>query len=94
MPNLGLIYIDESIKGMFKAGDFVEIDTDIQTYRGDAVYAYQLAGEKYISPLQKIPNRGLELLLNNHGADDVLVTNNMDFRIVGKIVKGWKAKNL
>lgn len=94
MSNTGVITVDESIQGMFKAGDFVEVDIDVNSYLGEGNYVFQLGESKYIAPIQSIPSHGLKILLANYGYENFTVRDDMDFKIVGKAIKGWVAKEI
>jgi len=94
MSNVGVIAVDETIQAMFKAGDFVEVDVDVNSYIGEGNYVFQLGESKFIAPLQSIPYNGLQILLANYGYENLTVKDDMDFKIVGKAIKGWVAKDI
>ena len=94
MSNIGVITVDETIKGMFKAGDIVQVDMDVDSYKGEGNYVFQLGQSKFIAPIQLIPHDGLHLLLANYGYENFKVSESMDFKIVGKAIKGWVAKDV
>jgi phage repressor protein C with HTH and peptisase S24 domain len=89
MSNIGVITVDDSIQGMYKTGDIVEVDLDVKSYKGEGKYAFQLGGSKFIARLQSIPNDGLYILLANYGYKNFKVEEDMNFEIIGKAIKQW-----
>lgn len=94
MSIVGVIAVDETIQGMFKAGDFVEVDVDVNSYIGEGNYVFQLGESKFIAPIQSVPNKGLQILLANYGYENLTVRDDMDFKVVGKAIKGWVGKDI
>lgn len=89
-----MIAIDESIQGMFNSGDAVLIDTSVRTFEFDGVYAFRVGESKFITRLQFIPNKGIRVLSEKEGDQDWTITKDMYFKVMGRVIKGWKGQNV
>jgi len=89
-----MIGVDNSMKGMFNPGDAVLVDTSVRSFHGDAVYAFRVGKDKFIASLQSIPDGSLLVLPRKDGYHNWSITDDMDFEIAGRIIKGWRGQNV
>lgn len=87
--NLGIITgFGESMEPLFKAGDPLIIDMSINEHVGDFPYFFRVGNEGYVKKLQKVPGRYIAISVN----EDYLpfdITPDMDFSILGRVIKAW-----
>ena len=89
-----MIGVDDSMQGMFNSGDAVLVDASVRSFHGDAVYAFRVGKNKYIASLQSIPDGGILVLPRKDGYQNWTITDDMNFEIAGRIIKGWRGQNV
>lgn len=80
----------DSMKGMFNSGDPLLIDAGVATMRGDGVYFFRIGEEGFIKRLQRIPGQGIRALSSNPEYEAWTITPDMDFQILGLVLKVWQ----
>lgn len=83
----------ESMKPLFNPGDPVIVDLSIKEFIGDFPYFFRIGDEGYIKRLQKIPGQGLIALSANREYRDWPIQQDMDFEILGRVLKVWKSED-
>lgn len=81
-----------SMQPMFNPGDPLLVDTGISQVIADGVYFFRVGEEGFIKQLQKIPTaRGLKYIAKskNPDFDPFEITPDMDFEVLGKVVRVW-----
>ncbi|MFT4102175.1 MAG: S24 family peptidase [Burkholderiaceae bacterium] len=85
----------DSMKPMFNPGDPLLVDTAIRTVDFDAVYFFRVGEEGFIKRLQRIPGEGLRVLsANRNSYDPWTIKPEMDFEVLGRVVKVWCSDDL
>lgn len=81
-----------SMQPMFNPGDPLLVDTGVKSVIADGVYFFRVEKEGFIKQLQKIPTAaGLKYVAKsmNKNFDPFEITPDMDFEILGKVVRVW-----
>lgn len=90
--NLSIITgFGDSMKGMFNPGDPIVIDTGIVACRHDGVYFFRVGDEGFIKRLQRIPGQGIKVISVNPEYESWFITPDMDFQVLGKVLKVWES---
>lgn len=82
----------DSMRGLFRSGDPIIVDTGINSFQGDAVYFFRIDNEGFIKRLQRIPHEGIRVISKNSEYETWTITENMDFEIFGRVIKAWESK--
>ncbi|MGI9159776.1 MAG: S24 family peptidase, partial [Saprospiraceae bacterium] len=81
----------DSMRPMFNAGDPLLVDLSIKTVEYDAVYFFRVGKEGFIKRLQRIPGEGLRVLSANRDYyEPWTVKPDMDFEVIGRVLKIWR----
>lgn len=80
----------DSMKGMFKSGDPLLIDTGVKEVNFDGVYFFRIGDEGFIKRLQRIPGQGIRAISENSAYEAWTITDNMDFHVLGRVLKVWE----
>lgn len=83
----------ESMTPLFNNGDPVIIDLSIKEYVGAFPYFFRVGDEGFIKRLQKIPGIGIRALSDNPKYEPWTIPLNMDFEILGRVIKVWKSED-
>lgn len=83
----------DSMKGMFNSGDPLLIDVGITDIKWDGVYFFRIGDEGFIKRLQRIPGQGIRALSANPEYEAWTITPDMDFHILGLVLKVWKGSS-
>lgn len=83
----------DSMTPLFRTGDPLLLDRAVNKFVADAVYFFRIAGEGYINRLQNIPGEGYRVLSSNTAYEAWTITPEMDFQILGRVVKAWNSQN-
>lgn len=90
--NLSIITgFGDSMKGMFNPGDPIVIDTGVVACRHDGVYFFRVGDEGFVKRLQRIPGQGIKVISVNPEYESWLITPDMDFQVLGKVLKVWQS---
>lgn len=82
----------DSMKGMYNSGDPLVVDTGVTSVDYDAVYFFRVGNEGFIKRLQRIPGEGLRVLSENKKYDSWSIRPDMDFEVLGRVVKAWQGE--
>lgn len=83
-PNLTSVVINsDSMEPTYKQNDIVVVDLD-SGYKSDGFYVVKVDGREEVCRLQSMLN-GYRLIHDNAFYDDVAISNDDDFEIVGRI---------
>lgn len=83
----------DSMKGMFNSGDPLLIDVGITDIKWDGVYFFRIGEEGFIKRLQRIPGQGIRALSANPEYEAWTITADMDFQILGLVLKVWEGSS-
>jgi phage repressor protein C with HTH and peptisase S24 domain len=83
----------DSMKGMFNPGDPLLIDIGVNKCDHDGVFFFSVGDEGFVKRLQRIPNVGIKAISKNPEYETWVITQDMDFRVLGKVLKVWKSDN-
>jgi phage repressor protein C with HTH and peptisase S24 domain len=84
----------DSMLGMFNPGDPLLIDRGIIKADVDGVYFFRVGDEGFIKRLQRIPGQGILVISENPKYRDWTIQPDMDFQVLGKVLKAWHGVNL
>jgi phage repressor protein C with HTH and peptisase S24 domain len=80
----------DSMKGKFNPGDPIVIDTGITECKHDGMYFFRVGDEGFVKTLQRIPGQGIRVISENKAYESWTITPDMDFQVLGKVLKGWE----
>jgi phage repressor protein C with HTH and peptisase S24 domain len=80
----------DSMKGMFNSGDPLLIDAGVTDVKFDGVYFFRIGEEGFIKRLQRIPGQGIRALSENPAYEAWTITEDMDFQVLGRVLKVWE----
>lgn len=84
----------DSMRPMFNPGDPLLVDRGVKTVEFDAVYFFRVEGEGFIKRLQRIPGEGLRVLsANRDHYEPWTIKKNMDFEVLGRVLKVWASED-
>lgn len=83
----------DSMKGMYNSGDPLVVDRGVKSVEFDAVYFFRVGEEGFIKRLQRIPGEGLRVLSENKQYDSWHIKADMDFEVLGRVVKAWQGED-
>lgn len=83
----------DSMKGMYNSGDPLVVDRGVKSVEYDAVYFFRVGEEGFIKRLQRIPGEGLRVLSENKQYDSWHIKPDMDFEVLGRVVKAWQGED-
>lgn len=90
--NLSIITgFGDSMKGMFNPGDPIVVDTGVTACRHDGVYFFRVGDEGFVKRLQRIPGQGIKVISVNPEYESWVITPDMDFQVLGKVLKVWES---
>lgn len=80
----------DSMRPMFNPGDPLLIDTAVRAIDSDGLYFFRVSGEGFIKRLQRIPGVGIRVLsANRDNYEPWTITEDMDFQVLGRVLKVW-----
>lgn len=79
----------DSMEPLFRSGDPLIVDTNINEYVGEFPYFFRVGSEGYIKRLQRIPGEGYRAISENKRYETWTVRQGMDFAVLGKVIKAW-----
>lgn len=80
----------DSMKGKFNPGDPLVIDTGVTDCKHDGMYFFRVGDEGFVKTLQRIPGQGIRVISENKAYESWTITPDMDFQVLGKVLKGWE----
>ena len=83
----------DSMEPLFKSGDPLLIDITVNTYVGEFPYFFRIGNEGFIKRLQRVPGEGYRAISENRIYDSWRILPEMDFAILGKVIKAWSSTN-
>jgi phage repressor protein C with HTH and peptisase S24 domain len=83
----------DSMRPVFKPGDPLIVDTGHTTISFDAVYFFRVDGEGFVKRLQRVPGEGIRVLSSNKAYESWTVKPEMDFEVLGRIIKAWTSED-
>jgi phage repressor protein C with HTH and peptisase S24 domain len=79
----------DSMAGMFNSGDPIVVDIGVKVVDRDAPYFFRVGNEGFIKLLQRVPGVGLRAISKNPEYETWTITHDMDFEILGLVIKSW-----
>lgn len=83
----------DSMPQVYSPGDPVLVDTGVTTCDHDGIYFFRVGEEGFIKRLQRIPGLGIRVLSQNPEYEAWTITPDMDFAVMGKVLRAWLGKN-
>jgi phage repressor protein C with HTH and peptisase S24 domain len=80
-----------SMIGMYNPGDPLVIDVGIRECDHDGVFFFRVGNEGFVKILQRIPGQGIRVISKNTDYEPWTITKDMDFQVLGKVLKVWKS---
>ena len=81
-----------SMQPMYNPGDPLLVDTGVSSVIADGIYFFRVGAEGFIKQLQKIPTAsGIKYVAKskNPDYDNFDITPDMDFEVLGRVVRVW-----
>lgn len=82
----------DSMRPTYNPGDPLLVDTGVRTVEADAVYFFRVGSEGFIKRIQRIPGVGYVVKSSNPEYDSWTVTPDMDFHVLGRVLKVWRSE--
>lgn len=80
----------DSMRPLFNPGDPLLVDISIKTIEFDSIYFFRVGDEGFIKRLQRIPGEGIRVLsANRDNYDPWTIKQDMDFQVLGRVLKVW-----
>ena len=83
----------DSMRPMCNPGDPLLVDTGVNAVLFDSVYFFRIDGEGFVKRLQRIPGEGLRVLSSNQAYDSWPIKSDMDFEVLGRVIKAWTSED-
>lgn len=83
----------DSMRPVFNPGDPLLVDTGVNEVMFDSVYFFRIEGEGFVKRIQRIPGEGLRVLSSNQSYDSWTIKSDMDFEVLGRIIKAWVSED-
>lgn len=80
-----------SMQGMYNPGDPLVIDIGVRECNHDGVYFFRVGNEGFVKTLQRIPGEGIRVISKNNDYESWTIKPDMDFEVLGKVLKVWKS---
>lgn len=83
----------DSMEPTIRKGDIVLIDTEINHYNGDGIYAFSINGDLFIKRLQKMIGGGFRVISDNKDKYEPEEMNDSIYQtavFVGKFIRRWR----
>lgn len=79
----------DSMEPTIRKGDIVFIDTTINCYIGDGIYAFSINGELYIKRIQKLMSGGYRMISDNQAYPSEIISDEIytSAQFVGKFIR-------
>ena len=79
----------DSMEPTIRKGDIVFIDTTINCYIGDGIYAFSINGELYIKRIQKLMSGGYRMISDNQAYPPEIISDEIyaSAQFVGKFIR-------
>ena len=82
----------DSMRPLFNPGDPLLIDISVNTVEFDTIYFFRVGNEGFIKRLQRIPGEGLRVLsANRDNYEPWTIKPDMDFQVLGRVLKVWRS---
>lgn len=84
----------DSMKPMFNPGDPLLVDMGVMAVEFDSVYFFRVGDEGFVKRLQRVPGLGIRVLsANRDNYEPWTITSDMDFQVLGRVLKVWKSED-
>lgn len=84
----------DSMRPMFSPGDPLLVDTSVNMVEFDSIYFFRVGNEGFIKRLQRIPGEGLRVLsANRDNYESWTIKPDMDFQVLGRVLKIWRSED-
>lgn len=84
----------DSMRPMFNPGDPLLVDVGVLTVDFDSVYFFRVGDEGFVKRLQRVPSVGIRVLsANRDNYEPWTITQDMDFQVLGRVLKVWKSED-
>lgn len=80
----------DSMRPVFNPGDPLLVDTGVKKVDFDGMYFFRVGEEGFIKRLQRVPGEGLRVIsANKDNYEPWTVRSDMDFQVIGRVIKVW-----
>jgi phage repressor protein C with HTH and peptisase S24 domain len=79
----------DSMRPVFQPGDPIMVDTGVRGVDHDGIYFFRVGDEGFVKRLQRIPGEGIVAISENKAYRDWTIKPEMDFEVIGRVVKAW-----
>ena len=83
----------DSMKPKFNSGDPIIVDIGVTSVDFDAIYFFRVGEEGFIKILQRIPGDGIRAISENKAYEAWTIKPDMDFEVLGLVLKAWKSED-
>lgn len=83
----------DSMNGDFNSGDPLLVDTNVENYVGEGIYAFQIDNHRFIKRLQRTPE-GIAVISSNPSYKTWFMTSDMDVKFIGRVTKTYIGKKV
>jgi len=84
----------DSMRPLYQPGDPLLVDTTATIVDRDGVYFFRVGSDGFVKRLQRIPGRGLRVLSENRELYEPWdITSDMDFEVLGRVLKVWRSED-
>lgn len=84
----------DSMRPMFNPGDPLLVDLGVASVDFDSVYFFRVGDEGFVKRLQRVPGIGIRVLsANRDNYEPWTITHDMDFQVLGRVLKVWKSED-
>lgn len=80
----------DSMRPVFNPGDPLLVDRGVSKVDFDGMYFFRVGDEGFIKRLQRVPGEGIRVLsANRDNYDPWTIKPDMDFQVLGRVLKVW-----
>lgn len=80
----------DSMRPVFNPGDPLLVDRGVSKVDFDGMYFFRVGDEGFIKRLQRVPGEGIRVLsANRDNYDPWTIKPDMDFQVLGRVIKVW-----
>lgn len=84
----------DSMRPVFNPGDPLLVDRGIKKVDADGMYFFRVGEEGFIKRLQRVPGEGIKVIsANKDNYDPWTIKPDMDFEVLGRVIKVWRGED-
>lgn len=82
----------DSMRPLYNPGDPLLVDRGVRSVEFETVYFFRVGDEGFIKRLQRIPGQGIRVISDNKIYEAWTITKDMDFEVLGRVLKIWRGE--